>query len=82
MNNFVTFPWLIGTAVGLIGVIYVIFYNAFRSKVDTSFCSERHRNVESILEEIKLTLKNHSSDLANMNKTLARIEITLNNRSH
>lgn len=77
MDGYVTFPWLIGSGIAAVGILYTIFYNVLRSKVDTKFCAERHRNMDFGFEEIKEAIKEHSNELAQIARALARIEAIL-----
>ncbi len=85
--KFVSYRWLIGTAVSILGIIIVMmffFYNStqavLNTKVDASIFTERTNNMCKDIADIKTKGDSTLSKISEIEKTLIRMESLLPNK--
>jgi hypothetical protein len=78
--NLVTYPWLIGTGITMLGIFIILMLAMFSSKADKGLCEERHKNLDTTVKEIKEVASNANIKLDEIKEAIVRIETILNGK--
>ncbi len=82
MQSFVTFEWLIGTGLVVVGFVITIFLASRGSKVDSNLCMLRHEGLDNIILDIKKVAEDSHLKLEHINDTVIWIKAKMNGEDH
>ena len=78
--NLVTYPWLIGTGIAMLGIFIALMVAIFNAKADKGLCNERHEKLDTAIKEIKDTATVFNEKIDVIKDAVVRIETILNGR--
>lgn len=78
--QYVTYAWLIGSLISMLGIVVVILIAWSGTKVNKDTCIVRHDNLDKGIEAIRVHSELISSKVEEMNNGLIRIEVMLNRK--
>ena len=74
---FVTYVWLFGSGIGLLGIMIPMIYLFGKGKVNKEMCKVMHDNTDKVIALINTTLNTQSQLIQQTHDTVIRIDAAL-----
>ena len=79
-SAYVTYSWLIGSAIGLIAILIPIIWAFSKGKVNKEFCKLMHDTTDKVITLLSTTLNSQGQLLQETHDAVIRIEVSMDNR--